>query len=338
MSYRSSDLESVGEFGPGRKLPDKNKDPKAWNEVRDRADRNPYRQIFTDSNKTWNRYLEWAFNPGRKLEPQAINHWSMMFEMHDNPVTRQQHLTASRDGYSALLRLQNLIHELMKKSRDAFAVEWLSKSPQRRLDHILGGLVRFCQETDHELWRMFVPESTNSFLERDCGRGFLDLLTTFSPPDQPTLGREKPILLSHPRVNTVMHFNEPCPAGKDPAVWDLIRGDNDCTRSDFLCNMLIHTIADTRGMELPQPQLRKADTGWRARREWYSELPSSMGDFKKEALAAGKARWKAAIWRCTSCGRPEADLPQGTPFAFCVPCRGINRKVPYCNKLVQHSP
>lgn len=279
--------------------------------------------------KTWNRYLEWTFDAGRVPDKPRVH--AQLFEVLKNPLTRQSYLAASRQGSSGLLELQNVLHEILKKHRDSLAVEWLSMGSQRRLKHILGGLVQFCQETDHELWRTLCPESTSSFLERDSGRGFLDLLTTFCPPNQPNPGRKEPILLSHPQFSAVMGFNKPCPAGRDPTTWDLMKADNDCTRSDFLCRMLLHIIADTRGIELPQYQSRK-EGGWRARREWFSQLPSFLKDFKKEALAAGKARWKAAAWHCASCGRSEADLPQGTPFAFCVPCRGINRKVPYCNK------
>ncbi|KAG9003646.1 hypothetical protein FRB90_011142 [Tulasnella sp. 427] len=215
----SRDLKDVATFGPGGKLPDKKKDVQAWN-------------------ATWNKYLEWAYSASRSVKSRGNPpKWATLFEMFKNPLTSREALASAKEVSTKLWKMQAGLNEFLGTQMIAFAIEWLNMESQDRLRHIAKGLAQLCNLADYELQRLFCPESTDAFLERDSGRGLLDLITTFFPP--PELNsklqtQDGPILLFHHHYSEIMGFNQPCPSGQDPALWDLIRENNECFRADFI--------------------------------------------------------------------------------------------------------
>lgn len=262
-----------------------------------------------------------------------------IFENYSNPSTSQSYLAQSRDTSNALLRMQVTLTDFMKDKREGFALLWLSLGSERRLKHILSALVQLCDTLDFEGLRPFCPESTNTFLERNSGRGLLDLITTFFQSNTKTqVKRDKPILLFHPQYDTVMGFDQPCPVGRDPVVWRMIRDDFQCWRADFLCRMTFYIFCKALDVEIPPVQMYKMGVGRKEGREFYSHLPdspNSMGGVKEKLKEHLGAMQKNAVWLCTTCARSEANLPPGTSILFCVQCRGLDRRVPYCSKYVQ---
>ncbi|KAG8919962.1 hypothetical protein FRC01_001010 [Tulasnella sp. 417] len=279
----SDDLKEVAKFGPRGKLPDRKTDAQGW-----------------DTGSAPDRFVP-------------------VFEIYENPFTSQAYLAQSRGMSAVLLKMQLGITDLIRDQWGSFALGWLSLDSEERRKHVLKGLVHLCDAFDFEKSRFFCPESTNAFLERDSGRGFLDLITTFfphSPPDSKTQAkRDQPTLLFHPQYDRAMGFDQPCPVGRDPAIWDIIRNDSQCARSDFLCRMALCIFCDVLGIELPPMEARKLGVGRKERREFYSRLPdsiNSMDAFKKSVVDSLEVMQNKAVWACTT-----------------------YRRVPYCNKECQ---
>ncbi|KAG8919963.1 hypothetical protein FRC01_001011 [Tulasnella sp. 417] len=296
----SDDLKEVAKFGPRGKLPDKKTDAEGWN-------------------KTWNRYLEWRYNPKQTSNTKATpDRFLPLFEIYENPLTSQTYLAQSRDMSAVLLKMQVGITDFIGDQWGSFALGWLSLDSEERRKHVLKGLVHLCDALNLERERVFCPESTNAFLERDSGRGFLDLMTTFFPPqpDSKTQAkRDQPTLLFHPQHDRAMGFDQPCPVGRDPAIWDMIRNNNQCARSDFLCRMALYIFCNVMDIELPPIEVRKLGAGRKERREFYSRLPDSINSidgFKKSVVDSMEEMQNKAVWGCTTC-----------------------RRVPYCNKECQ---
>ncbi|KIO34159.1 hypothetical protein M407DRAFT_223826 [Tulasnella calospora MUT 4182] len=317
-------LKYVARFGPGGKLPDKKTDPNEWN-------------------ATWNRFLEWKYDSKQStgIKPK-LDMFTPLFENYSNPSTRQSFLAQLSDNSNALLKMQVTLTGLMEDKLEGFALKWLSLGSEHRLKHILSALVDLCDTLDFEGLRPYCPESTNAFLERDSGQGLLDLITTFfvsfQSNSQPRARKDKPTLLFHPQYDAVMGFNQPCPAGRDPAVWGMIRDDFQCWRADFLCRMVIYIFGKANSLEMPQVQVYKLGMGRKENREYLSHLPDSpdsTGGYKKRLTKHMGAMQKEAAWVCTTCSLSEVNIPQGTSILFCAACLALERRVPYCNRACQ---
>lgn len=342
---RWSDLGDIATFGPHGKTPDKNTDAEGWNAVSDPQTPVPVSFLSTRFHKTWNRYLEWKFHPN---SPSDIDHTRKrivpFFEMCENPVIKQGYFEQSTELSTALLKLQLSIADMIGHGRlwSTFVSGWLNLDSKHRLRHILRALVQLCDSVDLEESRLLCPESTNSFLERDSGRGFLDLVTTLSLPPQSNSNiqakRDGPTLIFNAQFDRVMGFDQSCPVGGDPVLWDLVRNDRQHARSEFLCRMIFNIVLVACGEEVPSRPVHKVGGGRKELRKFFSRLPDSvrsMHGFKEGVIDPLKARQKTAVWACTACGRSEVDLPRGTSIVFCVRCHALERRVPYCNKWVE---
>ncbi|KAG9043401.1 hypothetical protein FS837_009667 [Tulasnella sp. UAMH 9824] len=302
-------LKEVAKFGPRGKLPDKKTDAEGWN-------------------ATWNRYLEWVFHPKQTMDTKvAPDRLAPFFEFCENPLTSQTYFSQSRDVGKNLLQMQIGMTDYIRDQWGSFALGWLSRGSEERSKHILRALVQLCDTFDIEGWRFFCPESTTTFLERDSGRGLLDLITTFFPPSQPDskiqAKRDKPTLLFHPQVDRALGFDRPCPAGRDPAILGLIRNDIHYVRAEFLCRMVLHIVCDALDVVIPPVQARKLGSGRKESRELLSRFPvsvNSVDGWKKNVLDPLRAMQKKATrdWKFgdpphkTICGKP-VSLPCPNP-------------------------
>lgn len=314
-------LKTVAIFGPHGELPDKKTDAEGWNEA-------------------WNRYLEWRFHPNPTLNnTSAPNRLLPLFEISDNPLTRKAWLAESKALSTVLLKKQVGMTDFIRDQWGSFALGWLSLGPEERSKHVLRTLIRLCDTFDFERSRFFCPESTTAFLERDSGRGLLDLVTPFAPLPNQTRKRDEPTFLFHPHYDCAMGYDQPCPVGRDPAIWDMIRNNNYCARSEFLCRMLFYIICDALGVEVPPVETRKLWAAKTEGREIYSRLPDSINavdGFEKEVIGSLQEMQKKAVWVCTTCGRSEADLPQGNA-RFAIGSSAILLIKPYAASLLLYS-
>ncbi|KIO34157.1 hypothetical protein M407DRAFT_17068 [Tulasnella calospora MUT 4182] len=322
-------LKTVAIFGPHGELPDKKTDAEGWNEA-------------------WNRYLEWRFHPNPTLNnTSAPNRLLPLFEISDNPLTRKAWLAESKALSTVLLKKQVGMTDFIRDQWGSFALGWLSLGPEERSKHVLRTLIRLCDTFDFERSRFFCPESTTAFLERDSGRGLLDLVTPFAPLPNQTRKRDEPTFLFHPHYDCAMGYDQPCPVGRDPAIWDMIRNNNYCARSEFLCRMLFYIICDALGVEVPPVETRKLWAAKTEGREIYSRLPDSINavdGFEKEVIGSLQEMQKKAVWirdwkfghppHKTICGKPVA-VQSPTPI---VPLRAFEQAISSSQKDVYTIP
>ncbi|KAG8963517.1 hypothetical protein FRC00_006076 [Tulasnella sp. 408] len=298
-------LETVAIFAPQEKLPDKKTDPEGWNAA-------------------WNLYFEYRYRPELPSNLDLTQkRLARLFETCENPFAKQAYLTQSRDASLQVLKFQVGMADYIGNGWESFVLGWLGLGSEDRIQHILRALVRLCDTFDYEDSRLSCPESANAFLERNSGRGFLDLFSTFFPP-QPNsktpAKREKPIILLNSEFDRAMGFDQPPPAGRDPDIWDMARNAAHLRRADFLCRMVVYTAFEATGSKIPTIRMRKVGWGRNERRKYKEDTTESL---------------KNAVWVCTTCGVSEANLPQGTSILFCVRCRELDRRVSYCSKKCQ---
>lgn len=230
-----------------------------------------------------------------------------------------------------------------KREADHFDSKWLSMSPETRAEYILKGLVISSGAVaDMEERRQWCPETTISFLQRDGGKGFLDLLNTIldtpngeAPSEEP---RTSPVLVSHPVFDGIWHIGEPCPPGESDAARNVMQNHASLSRNFFLSFFLWNTLLEMYGMSQNykaikpttsfNEELRVVKNSGKAK-----DLGLSKEDGKKLTQDARSA-YSQAERACASCDKMTFQLPEGTNFLRCSKCMAVGRKVMYCNKWV----
>lgn len=300
---------------------DRDKDPEGWN-------------------KEWEAYLEKKFKP-------LPSYPDLSFLSDFSAELLGQGMLASMETQSKeLCTLQKDLAGLVagKREADHFDSKWLSMSPETRAEYILKGLVISSGAVaDMEERRQWCPETTISFLQRDGGQGFLDLLNTIldtsngeAPSEEP---RTAPILVSHPVFDGIWHIGEPCPPGESDAARNVMQNHASLSRNYFLSFFLWNTLLNMYGMsqnyKAVKPttsfneELRVVKNSGKAK-----DLGLSKEDGKKLTQDARNA-YSQAERACSSCDKMTFQLPEGTNFLRCSKCMAVGRKVMYCNKECQ---
>lgn len=204
-------------------------------------------------------------------------------------------------------------------------------SPKDRESHLLKGLVVTCGVISHmESWREYCPETTTEFLEKEGGKGFLDLIETICPKDITQIKlRSSPIFLSHPVFDATYHIGEPCPPEENEAVREVVQQQISMARNSFLSYFLWHTLLGIYGISEEYRALRPSVKSEKLTLEASRGVnPGRLRAIKQEY----KDDYKAAERVCANCHKPKSKLPAGKSLMECPKCRAVGRVARYCDK------
>ncbi|KAG8897355.1 hypothetical protein FRC00_004404 [Tulasnella sp. 408] len=205
---------------------------------------------------------------------------------------------------------------------------WLSLPPTIRQDHLLKAIVAVCTGPGAELNRTFCPELTISFLERDGGKGFLQLLLTSCPPSGANV--VEPILVGHPVFDAIYDASDGhvCPR-RTMEEWRIADAMAKYERNMFLCTFLLNVCTIVKGLGLLKPP--KIHKGLTSLKGCIAEMKESP---LPEVYTGGlKEVHKQGVRICANCRKKEEELPNGRRFMRCIKCRDHqNRKVVYCDR------
>ncbi|KAG8910838.1 hypothetical protein FRC00_007453, partial [Tulasnella sp. 408] len=280
---------------------DKDKDPAKWNEQ-------------------WEKWLSKEFAPRDTYRAPGFD---------ATAITTQSTLSKIQDHRSHLIHMQAILARLIEE----FPINetWLSLPPTIRQDHLLKAIVAVCTGPGAELNRTFCPELTISFLERDGGKGFLQLLLTSCPPSGVNV--VEPILVGHPVFDAIYNASDGhvCPR-RTMEEWRIAVAMAKYERNMFLCTFLLNVCTIVKGLGLPKPpKIHKGLTSLKGRIAEMKESPLP------EVYTGGlKEVHKQGVRICANCRKKEEELPNGRRFMQCIKCRDHqNRKVVYCDRECQ---
>lgn len=227
-----------------------------------------------------------------------------------------------------LIQLQYDLAKLVaeKKDEDEFHAKWLSMGSQRRREHLLQALLNACSATpDFEERRQFCPETRMSVLEADNGKGFLSLLDTICPVGMLPSISSTPTMISNPTFDAMYHV-------KKEGEMDVIRRTAIYNRNLFITFFLWCTLLHVYGIEEKWGPARNGSdiTVLRKKFKGKSTETRAAEDLRREILST----YRTAQYVCSSCRIPRESLPEGRSISFCVKCKDIGRKVPYCSRSV----
>lgn len=125
---------------------------------------------------------------------------------------------------------------------------WLGMSSKTRGKCILRGLlISTGVVVEMEECRQWCPETTTTFLQRDGGKTFRDLLSTAvdtpcgKPPSEDL--RTESILVSLSGFDGTWHIGEPCPLGENEAAREVMQNHVSLSRNFYLTFFLWNTIS-----------------------------------------------------------------------------------------------
>ncbi|KAG8929348.1 hypothetical protein FRC01_004465 [Tulasnella sp. 417] len=285
---------------------DKDKDPVKWNEQ-------------------WEAWLSKEYAPRDTYDPPAFDSTS---------ITSQSTLSKIQDERKQLLYLQTGLCRLIEPL--PIRETWLSLPPKIRRDHLLKAIVLASSGPGGaELNRCLCPEISISFLERDGGKGFLQLLLTSSPPGGASV--VEPVFVGHPVFDAKYNDSDGyTPLGVSVQEWRTFVAMARYERNMFLSTFLEDVCFILMGLGLPnQPKIQKGQTSINKHLE---EMKSSSmpDDVRKAYIKTMKEAHKQGDRICTNCRKTEDKLPDGKRFMQCTKCRDLqNRKVVYCDRACQ---
>ncbi|KAG8922306.1 hypothetical protein FRC01_014206 [Tulasnella sp. 417] len=288
-------------------------------------------------NKEWEAYLKKKFKP-----LPSYPDLSFLSEF-SAELLGQGMLASVEQQRKELCTLQRDLAGLVAGKREAAHLDskWLAMSPETREEHILKGNVTSCGAvSDMEERRQWCPETTRSFLQRDGGKGFLDLLNTIldtpngeSPSEEL---RTEPILVSHPVFDGIWHIGQPCPPGENAAPREVMQNQVSLSRnfylSFFLWNTLLNMYGMSQGYVAVKPTTSFNDTmraiknlGDSAKDLGFSKEDGKklMQEAKAQYSEADRAECQLKDWKHgnpphkTICGKPYAvpgEGPTSTPI------------------------
>ncbi|KAF7335709.1 hypothetical protein MVEN_02226400 [Mycena venus] len=191
----------------------------------------------------------------------------------------------------------------------------------------LEGLVRACKASpDFEDHRKWCPELTLKRLNRDSGKGFVELLKQLTLQD---LDKVPDDIKTVP--NAVYDKINALPANPHPGLV-VAKKSCDCGRT-YLLTMVVWNVLLAFYGESEQYGLIK---GQRDDPEHLKRLKKSLSgevDVKRVASETAANRQRAER-HCTSCGLPASKAGVET-LSACQRCKAIDRLVFYCSKKCQ---
>ncbi|KAG9044344.1 hypothetical protein FS837_008277 [Tulasnella sp. UAMH 9824] len=291
-------------------------------------------------NKEWEAYLAKKFKP----LPSYPDLWFL--SDFSSQILGQGMLVSTEERRKELCIMQNDLAQLVAVARqtDHLDSKWLSMSPETRAEYILKGLVISSRAvSDMDVRRQLCPETTSTFLQRDGGKGFLDLLNTIlDTPNGEAPSEElraEPILVSHPVFDGIWHIGEPCPAGENEAARNVMQNHICVSRNFYLAFFLWNTLLNMYGMSQNCVAIKLPTSFNESLREiknleGFAKAVLSTKDGKR-VIRENKSTYSEAERACVSCSKVSSQLPEGMNFLRCSKCMGVGRKVMYCNKDCQ---
>lgn len=156
----------------------------------------------------------------------------------------EEALTDHRHRLRALCKFQNELTVMAAQcfGQYDFGSNWLKLSVSDREKHLLEGMVRTCtMMRGMEDYRMYCPEVSLPYLEKNGGRGYLRLLKYFMVKD-PTLVATMPIYLPSAQWDRyVMGKQESALSGKEL----VFKAYYDGVRNTFICKQQYQSILTT---------------------------------------------------------------------------------------------
>lgn len=227
----------------------------------------------------------------------------------------------------SLVSIQTRLSDGVAYFRDyhQFDSQWLLSSAQHREQVMLQGLLKTSSVTpDMEERRTYCPEITMANLQRDGGKGFLDLLTTICP-----IGRRAPlpVLIKSQQFETQWKIGAPV-AESCRVQRQLLHQTLVLARNVFLTVFLLQTVWKFHGIEQKSSISRHG-------------IADSVRSLAGQGRAAEAIRHemveahKVANYSCADC---RTERPNVRDFLLCSKCKAIGRKVHYCNRYGKHYP
>jgi hypothetical protein len=251
-------------------------------------------------------------------------------------------IAVHRSGIRNLCSLQRNLTVLayQRFTVDDLEDKWLTLGMLGRQDHLLQGMVRACRIPIQEDERLHCEEVTLPYLQKENGRGFLDLLRSFMIPDTTTVPIE-PKFLPNTRFDQMLH---PGPNGQsDRHVF--FRADKTLYRNLFICEsrqfssyfmshhqnfsgrFLSDTLASLYGVpekprifsKGPQPKMTRAER-------------KNMPETTKAKRAAAKQN-TVIYCESLSCQMDQSKAGEDVHFMMCSNCsKTMQRRIFYCSK------
>ncbi|KAG8929349.1 hypothetical protein FRC01_004466 [Tulasnella sp. 417] len=280
---------------------DKDKDPVKWNEQ-------------------WEAWLRKEYGPRTTSRPRGFD---------STAITTQSTLSKLQDDRTQLIHVPKVLARLIEE----FPINetWLSLPAERRQDHLLKAIIANCNGPGAELNRTLCPELSISFLERDEGKGFLQLLLTSCPPSGAQL--VEPILVGHTAFDAIYNdSNGHVSQRRTVEEWRILVTMAKYERNMFLCTFLLNVCMIVKGLGLPKPsKTHKGLTSLSKRVEEMKRSP--LPDVYTGSL---KEIHKQGVRICANCRKKEEELPDGRRFMQCIRRRDLqSRKVVYCDRACQ---
>lgn len=280
------------------------------------------------ASKAWEQHLEETYRP-------RTRHEAMPFTSHEvDWLLGQGILVAIQGELKYLLSIQLDLEGVLdlKRKTDHFESKWLAMSPQTRESHILKSLVYSCDSRNGmENRRIWCPETTMKYLQQGGGNGFLSLLATICPRKSKMEPRSQPVIISHAIFEASQGIGQSLLPGDNQAAREVFQRHTTISRNIFLSFFLYNTMTEIYGRShIPyvpiKPSLKPADP----RRIFQGTSPDGFKAWKH----ASKHELKSAQRACEDCGTLTSELPDGKVFMQCLKCKGIGRKIVYCNRCV----
>ncbi|KAJ6536995.1 hypothetical protein B0H19DRAFT_1182320 [Mycena capillaripes] len=304
-------------FGDSPKSPSFKKDRHGWNSAWER-----------DLATIYGTGIEISFASRRPVPNVLADLPAQYYEM----MLAEAHVMSLQSRTSQICILQR---DLTRKSSKRFAEDdfekhWTTRSSiKEREDFILAGLVRACEASpDFEEHRKWCPELTLKRLNRDSGKGFIELLKKLSLQDLDKVPEEFKTVL-----NAVYDKINGLPSNSHPGLL-MIKKSCDAQRA-YLLTMVVWNIllafygeSETYGLDKPQ----------RENREELKLMKNLIGgevDVKRIINETAVNR-QLAERHCTFCKLPASKAGVAT-LSACQRCKAIDRLVFYCSKECQVS-
>ncbi|KZV83034.1 hypothetical protein EXIGLDRAFT_777973, partial [Exidia glandulosa HHB12029] len=183
-------------------------------------------------NQAWERSLKSKFALRRNYIDAILDLPGAALPM--ELLTSSAHLVTMQSSRDELVNLERDLTSYLN-NHTGFEGAWQAAGAARREELILEGLVRSCDAVaDMEDRRVNCPESCLDFLQRDNGRGFIDLANALSDPPEP-----EPRIVPHPAYDALIGVGD---ATKRTPAHKVLARMKTITRNFFLAMMVWNTV------------------------------------------------------------------------------------------------
>ncbi|KAJ7439953.1 hypothetical protein FB451DRAFT_142725 [Mycena latifolia] len=298
----------------------------------------PFTENRIKWNQDWEREIAWNLSlpGGDGLKPiEVLRSLYVYLATEESEDEMQDVLAEHRETYGLLCRsLMNLAQAVsICYARHDFVNKWLSASDSVRQEHILEGLGRACVASDCQFFRRLCDELTMPSLQRDGGRGFLDLLKHFTLEDFSQVPKTPIYLESH-------HWYPADPSAEPQAAYELADAEFNLHRSWLIGYTLHETLGSFVGLPAARPTMVKRNNAKsrlpQMTQEFlaYSHGPAATLIKEKFKKSAQERKSYARVSICENCRKHET--PGGQRFMRCKPCmENVSRKYYYCSRQCQ---